>query len=128
MLKPVLPQLQTTFVKALNDKTLAVREKAVEALTLFTTLHAKVDLLFTELRNGIQNNEDSAVRWVCCLFVCLFVCLVGWLVGWFVCLYVFGWLVGLFVCLFVCVCVLSISAIFLSRLFELYYVYIYIYI
>ncbi len=62
MLKPVLPQLQTTFIKALNDKTLAVREKAVEALTLFTTLHTKVDLLFTELRNGVKNNEDNTIR------------------------------------------------------------------
>ena len=62
MLKPFLPQLQTTFIKALNDKTLALRDKAGHGLTLLTSLHAKVDSLFTELRNGIKNNEDSAIR------------------------------------------------------------------
>ena len=62
MLKPFLPQLQTTFIKALNDKILAVREKAGKALTLLTALHTKVDSLFTELRNCIKNNEDSTIR------------------------------------------------------------------
>lgn len=62
MLKPFLPQLQTTFIKALNDKTLSVREKAGKPLTLLTSLHTKVDSLFAELRNCIKNNEDSAIR------------------------------------------------------------------
>ena len=62
MLKPFLPQLQTTFIKALNDKTLAVRDKAGDALTFLTALHTKVDSLFTELRNSIKNNEDTAIR------------------------------------------------------------------
>ncbi|XP_066921395.1 stalled ribosome sensor GCN1-like, partial [Clytia hemisphaerica] len=62
MLKPFLPQLQTTFVKALNDPTQAVREKAAWALGLLTVLHTRVDSLFTELKNGIKNNEDSGIR------------------------------------------------------------------
>lgn len=62
MLKPFLPQLQTTFIKALNDQTLAVRQKAAWALGLLTVLHTRVDSLFTELRNGLKNNEDNAIR------------------------------------------------------------------
>ena len=63
MLKPFLPQLQTTFVKALNDPTQAVREKAAWALGLLTVLHTRVDSLFTELKNGIRNNEDNGIRY-----------------------------------------------------------------
>ena len=62
MLKPFLPQLQTTFIRALNDKIFTVRDKAISALTLLTALHTKVDSLFTELRNCIKNNEESAIR------------------------------------------------------------------
>lgn len=62
MLKPFLPQLQTTFVKALNDPNLAVRSKAAWALGLLTVLHTRVDSLFTELKNGIKNTEDNAIR------------------------------------------------------------------
>jgi len=62
MLKAFLPQLQTTFIKALNDKSLAVRDKAGKPLTLLTSLHTKVDTLFGELRNCIKNNEDSGVK------------------------------------------------------------------
>lgn len=68
MLKPFLPQLQTTFVKALNDPTQAVREKAAWALGLLTVLHTRVDSLFTELKNGIRNNDDSGIRWVVDIF------------------------------------------------------------
>lgn len=62
MLKPFLPQLQTTFIKALNDPTLAVRQRAAWALGLLTVLHTRVDSLFTELRNGVGSTEDSAIR------------------------------------------------------------------
>ena len=69
MLKPFLPQLQTTFVKALNDPTQAVREKAAWALGLLTVLHTRVDSLFTEIKNGIKNNEDAGIRLVICEIV-----------------------------------------------------------
>ena len=62
MLKPFLPQLQTTFIKALNDPTQAVRKKAAWALGLLTILHTRVDSLFTELRNGVKNNEDVSIK------------------------------------------------------------------
>lgn len=63
LLKPFLPQLQTTFIKSLNDTSLGVRQKAAWALGLLTVLHTRVDSLFTELKNGIKNNEDNAIRY-----------------------------------------------------------------
>lgn len=62
VLKPFLPQLQTTFVKALHDPTQAVRSKAAWTLGLLTVLHTRVDSLFNELRNGIRDTEDNAIR------------------------------------------------------------------
>ncbi|ETE58940.1 Translational activator GCN1, partial [Ophiophagus hannah] len=53
-LKPFLPQLQTTFTKALQDPNRVVRLKAAEALGKLIAIHAKVDPLFTELLNGIR--------------------------------------------------------------------------
>eukprot|EP00058_Branchiostoma_floridae_P014051 XP_002599539.1 hypothetical protein BRAFLDRAFT_121765 [Branchiostoma floridae] len=49
MLKPFLPQLQTTFLKALNDNNRAVRLKAAHALEKLVVIHTRVDPLFTEL-------------------------------------------------------------------------------
>lgn len=62
VLKPFLPQLQTTFVKALHDPTLAVRTKAAWTLGLLTVLHTRVDSLFTELKNGVNDTDDNAIR------------------------------------------------------------------
>ncbi|XP_068094819.1 stalled ribosome sensor GCN1 [Hyperolius riggenbachi] len=61
-LKPFLPQLQTTFTKALQDSNRAVRLKAAEALGKLIVIHTKVDPLFTELLNIIRQCEDSGVR------------------------------------------------------------------
>ncbi|XP_075424511.1 stalled ribosome sensor GCN1 isoform X2 [Ascaphus truei] len=61
-LKPFLPQLQTTFTKALQDSNRAVRLKAADALGKLIVIHAKVDPLFTELLNAIRSCEDSGVR------------------------------------------------------------------
>ncbi|XP_033102350.1 eIF-2-alpha kinase activator GCN1-like [Anneissia japonica] len=63
MLKPFLPQLQTTFLRALNDPNRAVRLKAGSALGKLVVIHTRVDPLFTELHNGIKNSEnDIAIR------------------------------------------------------------------
>ena len=62
MLKPFLPQLQTTFIKALNDPTRAVRMRAASALQKLIKLHTRVDPLFTELHNGVKNTEDNTIR------------------------------------------------------------------
>lgn len=63
MLKPFLPQLQTTFIKALNDPTRAVRMCAAKALQKLIKLHTRVDPLFTELHNGVKNTEDNTIRY-----------------------------------------------------------------
>ncbi|XP_069071140.1 stalled ribosome sensor GCN1 isoform X2 [Pleurodeles waltl] len=61
-LKPFLPQLQTTFSKALQDSNRTVRLKAADALGKLIVIHTKVDPLFVELLNGIRTSEDSGVR------------------------------------------------------------------
>ena len=62
MLKPFLPQLQTTFIKALNDPNRSVRMCAANALQKLIKLHTRVDPLFTELHNGVKNTEDNTIR------------------------------------------------------------------
>ena len=62
MLKPFLPQLQTTFIKALNDPNREVRMCAATALQKLIKLHTRVDPLFTELHNGVKNTEDNTIR------------------------------------------------------------------
>ena len=64
MLKPFLPQLQTTFIKALNDPNRSVRMCAANALQKLIKLHTRVDPLFTELHNGVKNTEDNTIRCV----------------------------------------------------------------
>ncbi|XP_030646777.1 eIF-2-alpha kinase activator GCN1 [Chanos chanos] len=61
-LKPFLPQLQTTFLKALQDSSRAVRLRAAEALGQLVSIHTKVDPLFTEQLSAIRNAEDSGIR------------------------------------------------------------------
>lgn len=63
MLKQFLPQLQTTFLKALNDTNRQVRIKAATALSYLIVIHVRADPLFTELHNGVKNSDDSAVRY-----------------------------------------------------------------
>lgn len=64
MLKPFLPQLQTTFVKSLNDASRPVRLRASSALGKLIGIHVKVDPLFQELLTGIKNTatEDPSLR------------------------------------------------------------------
>jgi len=53
MLKPFLPQLQTTFIKALHDPNRSVREYAAKALGGLMALSSKVEPLINELIGGI---------------------------------------------------------------------------
>ncbi|XP_034188694.1 lethal (3) 80Fj [Osmia lignaria lignaria] len=62
MLKQFLPQLQTTFLKALNDSNRQVRLKAAYALSNLIVIHTRVDPLFTELHTGIKTGDDPAIR------------------------------------------------------------------
>ncbi|XP_034131444.1 eIF-2-alpha kinase activator GCN1 [Drosophila guanche] len=62
ILKQFLPQLQTTFLKALHDQNRNVRMKAGKALSELVAIHSRADPLFNEIHNGIKNTDDSAVR------------------------------------------------------------------
>lgn len=62
MLKQFLPQLQTTFLKALTDANRAVRIKAGLAMAQLVVIHTRADPLFSEMHAHIKNAEDPAVR------------------------------------------------------------------
>lgn len=62
MLKQFLPQLQTTFLKALNDGNRMVRLKAATALSYLITIHTRPDPLFSELHNSVKGAEEPAIR------------------------------------------------------------------
>ncbi len=62
MLKPFFPQLQTTFMKALNDANRNVRLKAGIALGHLITIHMRPDPLFNEIHNGVKGAEDASTR------------------------------------------------------------------
>ena len=62
LLKPFFPQLQTTFMKALNDANRSVRLKAGVALAYLISIHTRPDPLFNELHTGIKSTDDASVR------------------------------------------------------------------
>lgn len=58
-LKPFLPQLQTTFVKSLQDPTRTVRTKAASALGSLMTMSTRVDSLVLDLLSGMNVSEEA---------------------------------------------------------------------
>jgi len=62
MLKPFLPQLQTTFLKNLVNPHRSVRLQAASALGQLVIIHQRVDPLFNELVNNIKAAEDAGVK------------------------------------------------------------------
>ncbi|KAM7250092.1 hypothetical protein ACFE04_021975 [Oxalis oulophora] len=60
-LKPFLPQLQTTFVKCLQDSTRTVRSSAALALGKLSALSTRVDPLVGDLLTSLQAS-DTAIR------------------------------------------------------------------
>ncbi len=58
-MKPFLPQLQTTFIKALHDPTAVVRKNAATALAKLMTLSPRVDPLLNELLTGMASSEGG---------------------------------------------------------------------
>ncbi|KAI3785034.1 hypothetical protein L1987_44143 [Smallanthus sonchifolius] len=60
-LKPFLPQLQTTFVKCLQDSTRTVRSSAASALGKLSALSTRVDPLVGDLLSNLQAS-DGGVR------------------------------------------------------------------
>src|SRR5690606_1352135 len=59
-LRPFVPQLQTTFVKALSDPTKQVRQRGVKALGMLMTLSTRVDPLITELSTQASSADSSS--------------------------------------------------------------------
>lgn len=62
MLKPFLPQLQTTFLRSLSDGHRAVRLKSANALSYLILVHNKPENLYTELHNAVKNAEDNSLK------------------------------------------------------------------
>lgn len=62
MLKQFLPQLQTTFLKSLNDSNRQVRIKAALALSNLVCVIARADPLFVELHSALKAADDPAIR------------------------------------------------------------------
>lgn len=60
-LKPFIPQLQTTFIKCLQDNTRTVRSSAALALGKLSALSTRVDPLVGDLLSGLQT-PDVGVR------------------------------------------------------------------
>lgn len=61
-LKAFVPQLQSTFIKSLQDPSRDVRLKGATALGRLMTLGPKIDLLLTELSNICGNADSMAIR------------------------------------------------------------------
>ena len=57
-----MPQLRTTFVRALNDPNRMVRLKAAAALGHLVAIHPSVDPVFTELHTNVKSADDPSVR------------------------------------------------------------------
>ncbi|XP_065852916.1 protein ILITYHIA [Euphorbia lathyris] len=60
-LKPFLPQLQTTFIKCLQDNTRTVRASAALGLGKLSALSTRIDPLITDLLSSLQAS-DAGVR------------------------------------------------------------------
>ncbi|XP_047737876.1 eIF-2-alpha kinase activator GCN1 isoform X2 [Hyalella azteca] len=62
MLKPFLPQLQTTFIKAIHDPHRGVRLRSGHALAHLVSIHLKPEPMFVELQSSVKSEEDVSVR------------------------------------------------------------------
>lgn len=62
MLKPFLPQLQTTFIKAIHDPHRGVRLRSGSAMSHLVAIHLKPEPMFIELQNSVRQEEDTSVR------------------------------------------------------------------
>jgi hypothetical protein len=58
-LKPFVPQLQTTFVKAIGDPGATVRQRGLTALGQLVVLTTRVDPLIAELSQGAASAETA---------------------------------------------------------------------
>ncbi|GLJ35635.1 hypothetical protein SUGI_0716270 [Cryptomeria japonica] len=61
-LKPFLPQLQTTFIKCLQDNTRIVRSSSALALGKLSALSTRVDTLVNDLLSNLQVASEGGVK------------------------------------------------------------------
>lgn len=61
-LKPFLPQLQTTFIKCLQDNTRVVRSSSALALGKLSALSTRVDPLVNDLLSNLQVASEGGVK------------------------------------------------------------------
>jgi len=61
-LRPFVPQLQPTFVKALNDPNRIVRLKSGYALARLLPLNPKLDQVIVEIHNTVKGCEDVQIK------------------------------------------------------------------
>lgn len=61
-LKPFVPQLQTTFVKALGDSSRVVRKQGRGALGQLMGLTTRVDPLISDLASGASSAAEAAIK------------------------------------------------------------------
>lgn len=60
--KAFIPQLQTSYLKALSDINKPVRDQAVMGISELAPLSPRVDPVFNDLLNNIKKNDDPALR------------------------------------------------------------------
>ena len=60
--KAFIPQLQTSYLKALSDPNQPVRNQAVVGITELVVLSPRVDPVFNDIHNSIKKNEDPVLR------------------------------------------------------------------
>lgn len=59
-LKPFLPQLQTTFLKCLNDQSKVVRLKSGYALSKLVFMNPKIDQMIMDIVNFIKASDENS--------------------------------------------------------------------
>ncbi|PIA14179.1 ARM repeat-containing protein [Coemansia reversa NRRL 1564] len=62
LMRPFLPQLQRTFVRALFEQDEAVRRRAAAALAALIPLQTRLDPLVSELTAGIKQTADQGMK------------------------------------------------------------------
>ena len=59
LLKPFYPQIQVFFLRSLCDGNRSVRLQAAISISCFSTVHSRIDALFTELINNLKNSVHN---------------------------------------------------------------------
>mmetsp|Transcript_16894 Transcript_16894/g.43290 ORF Transcript_16894/g.43290 Transcript_16894/m.43290 type:complete len:796 (-) Transcript_16894:157-2544(-) len=61
-LKPFVPQMQTTFMKCLNEQASQVRQSAARNMGALSKMSARIDQLATDLTQSVSSASDPQIR------------------------------------------------------------------